>query len=157
MVTLLLGTAGTLVGCATSRPKAPPPKSAADVDATSRAASSVPATAPKVVTVPALKQMAEEGTTVYIMFGKIQGSGTVYRLTTEQTADLRADGMPVTLISYMQQTYEHATRANPALATSDEKWTQIDGFWYGGLPFGWPRDWVVGAPAPGEVLRPKKK
>jgi len=44
-------------------------------------------------------------------------------------------------------------KAHPELATSNARWTEIDGYWYGGLPYGWPREWVVGAPRPGALLR----
>ena len=106
-----------------------------------------------VVTVPKITSMVEMGTPPEIILGQIQRSGTVYRLTTRQLQDLRASGMPAALKSYLELTYTHATQKNPALATSDAEWHQIDGYWYGGTPFGWPRDWVVGAPQLGEKLR----
>ena len=82
----------------------------------------------------------------------MQSSGTVYRLSPGQSEDLQNTGMPVALLSLMQMTYEHAVRQNPDLGKSDAQWTQIDGYWYGGLPFGWPREWVFGAPSVGELL-----
>jgi hypothetical protein len=108
---------------------------------------------PKLLTVPAIERMVQMGMQPPVIMGEMQKSGTVYNLTTQQTKDLRAVGMPASLISQMQLTYQHALRKNPALANSGRYWTQVDGYWYGGLPLGWPRDWVVGAPAPGQVLR----
>ncbi len=108
---------------------------------------------PRFLTVPQLDNLVQMGTPVGVIFGKIDGSGTIYRLTTQQAKDLRANGMPASLLSYIEQGYQHAILANPELAKSDEKWKEIDGYWYGGLPAGWPRDWVVGAPAPGQLLR----
>jgi hypothetical protein len=108
---------------------------------------------PKVLTVPEIKTMLEQGEQIPVIYGEIERSGTVYRLTTEQSKDLRASGMPASLLSMMEITYQHAIRQNPELARSNDRWTEIDGYWYGGLPYGWPREWVVGAPRPGEVLR----
>jgi hypothetical protein len=108
---------------------------------------------PAVLTVPELQRMAEQGTPLGVVRGEIDRSGTVYRLTTKQAQDLRAAGMPAALISYIQQTYDNAVRKHPELATSDKHWTNIDGFWYGGLPLGWPREWVVSAPPLGEAFR----
>jgi hypothetical protein len=136
--TLLLAAALALGACAARR-EAPP--------------AAVPEARPEVLTVPALQDMVEQGEPVNVLYARIQGSGTVYRLTTKQAKDLRADGMPASLLSLMELTYQHAVQKNPALASSNEHWHEIDGYWYGGLPYGWPRDWVVGAPRPGEVLR----
>jgi hypothetical protein len=112
-----------------------------------------PATPPKVLTVPKLSNLAEQGTPVGVLLGQIEASGTVYRLTDQQDKDLRANGFPVTLLSVIELTYTHALQANPDLGRSDKEWHEIDGYWYGGLPFGWPRDWVVGAPPLGSKIR----
>jgi hypothetical protein len=106
-----------------------------------------------VLTVPQLDEMVQQGTPLGVILGKIDASGTVYRLTPQQRADLRASGMPATILSYIEQTYQHAIQKNPDLEKSDAQWTQVDGYTYGGLPYGWPREWVVGAPRPGELLR----
>jgi hypothetical protein len=119
-----------------------------------RRPASVPAGgATKLLTVPAIERMVQMGTQQEVILGEMQRSGMVYNLTSQQVRDLRAVGMPVALISQMQLTYKYALRRNPRLAANGKYWTQIDGYWYGGLPFGWPRDWVVGAAAPGEALR----
>jgi hypothetical protein len=103
------------------------------------------AAAPKVVTVPRLQTMLEQGEAMSVMLAEIDGSGTVYRLTLEQREGLRADGMPASLLDLMQATYETALRAKPDLATSNERWMKIGDYWYGGLPAGWPREWMTGA------------
>jgi hypothetical protein len=123
---------------------APAPRS--NVDSTTGAA-------PAVLTVQELKRMNEQGTPIGVMMGKIDASGTVYRLDAQQAKDLRASGMPASLISYLEERYDHAIRKNPDLAKSDERWTKVEGYWYGGLPFGWPREWVVGGPGFGEAFR----
>ena len=108
---------------------------------------------PQILTVPKIKGMLDEGTQPEVIFGAMDSSGTVYRLTTEQRANLARPGCRRRCSGGWVFTYEHALQKNPALAKSDDKWKQIDGYWYGGLPLGWPREWVVGAPAPGELLR----
>ena len=112
-----------------------------------------PDSRPELVTVPQLQRMGEQGETIGVILSKIDSSGTVYRLTTEQRAALRASGMPAAILSKMEITYQHAITANPALAKSDDRWIKRGDYWYGGLPAGWPREWVVGAPAPGQLIR----
>jgi hypothetical protein len=113
----------------------------------------VPAGGPRILTVPKIERMMQMGTAPSAIVDEIQRSGTVYNLTAQQTKDLRAVGMPVALINQMQLTYQNAIRRNPRLATSGNYWTQVDGYWYGGIPVGWPRDWVTGATAGGEASR----
>lgn len=108
---------------------------------------------PELVTVPQLQKMLEQGETIGAILGKIDASGTVYRLTTEQRAALRASGMPAAILGKIEITYQHAITANPELAKSDKQWIERGDYWYGGLPAGWPREWVVGAPAPGQLIR----
>ena len=113
-----------------------------------------PATArPEVLTIPQLQSMLEKGDPVGVILGKIDSSGTVYRLSTQDRAGLRASGMPPAVLSKMEIMYQHAIGTNPEPAKSDERWLKIGPYWYGGLPAGWPREWVVGAPAPGQLLR----
>jgi hypothetical protein len=114
---------------------------------------SIPPGGPKVFTVPQMERMVQTGTPTSVILGEMQRSGTVYRLTPQQERDLRAVGMPAVLITQMEQTYQHAVRKNPDLTSSRSYWTQIDGYWYGGLPFGWSRDWVMGATSSGQVRR----
>jgi hypothetical protein len=112
-----------------------------------------PKAQPMVLTVPAIQRMVLSGETPAIMLGEIQRTGTVYDLTTEQAKRLRADGMPASLISEMQLTRDNAVRQEPSLGTSRERWKEIDGYWYGGLPLGWPSAWVRKGPTPGASFR----
>ena len=105
-----------------------------------------PAAAPHVVTVPRLQTMVQQGEAVGVILGEIQGSGTVYRLTSQQEQGLRADGMPVAILDEMRTTYNRAVRAHPELEASNERWIKVGDYWYGGVPAGWPREWVTGAP-----------
>jgi hypothetical protein len=118
-----------------------------------RPAPTTQATGSKLLTVPAIERMVQMGTPANVILGEMQKSGMVYNLTSQQMRDLRAVGMPAALISQMQATYQHAVRKNPKLASAGNYWTQVDGYWYGGLPFGWPREWVVGAPHVGTAKR----
>src|SRR5262249_47124737 len=114
---------------------------------------SIPPGGPKVFTVPQMERMVQTGTPTSVILGGVQRSGTVYRLPPPQERDLRAVGMPAVLITQMEQTYQHAVRKNSDLVSSRSYWTQIDGYWYGGLPFGWSRDWVMGATPSGQARR----
>lgn len=108
--------------------------------------------APKLLTVPAIERMVQMGMTTPAIVAEIQKSGTVYNLTEQQIRDLRAVGMSPALIGQMQQTYQNALRKNPNLSRSGQYWAQVDNYWYGGVPVGWPRDWVGGT-APGKAKR----
>jgi hypothetical protein len=109
---------------------------------TTRGGDGTPAARPAVVTVQRLKTLLLEGETTPALMAEIDQSGTVYRLTTEQRESLRADGMPPALLSRMQETYEGALRAHPDLAKSNDQWLKIGDYSYGGLPAGWPREWL---------------
>lgn len=111
-----------------------------------------PAVPPGVVTVGQLVAMARQGATPAALYAAVERSGTVYRLTPDQCERMRAAGVPSTLLGDLELTYEHAIRANPLLESSDGYWHYVDGFWYGGLPYGWPRQWVVGTPPLGVPL-----
>ena len=107
----------------------------------------------EVLTVQQILTMTEQGRSFEEIMGEIQESGTVYNLSDDQSQRLRGSSFSATLLSFMQLTYVHAIEANPALKTSKDQWHQIDGYWYGGRPFGWPEAWVVGAPRFGEAFR----
>ena len=118
------------------------------------AARSAPART-EVLTVQQILDMTEQGRSFEEIMGEIQESGTVYNLSDDQSQKLRGSSFSATLLSFMQLTYVHATEANPALKKSKDQWHQIDGYWYGGRPFGWPEAWVVGAPRFGAPFRSK--
>ena len=107
----------------------------------------------EVLTVQQIRTMVQQGQSIQAIMGEIQETGTVYNLSDDQSQRLRGTGFSATLLSFMELTYTHAIEANPALKSSKDQWHQIDGFWYGGRPFGWPEAWVVGAPRFGEAFR----
>jgi hypothetical protein len=110
----------------------------------------------KILTVPAIERMVQMGTSPAVIYGEMQRSGTVYNLTTQQVRDLRAVGMPPSLISQMQLTYQYALKKNPKLANTGRYWTQVDNYWYGGVPLGWTRDWVASGPEVGQMMRTRR-
>jgi hypothetical protein len=105
-----------------------------------------------VVTIEELKEWALDGTDPKVMRGKIDSSGTIYRMTPDAQTAMREDGVPSAIVSYMLLLYTNAVKHQPSLATSDEHWTRAGKYQYGGRPFGWPEDWVTGAPALGAGL-----
>lgn len=106
------------------------------------------------VTISELKDWALNGTDPKVMRGKIEESGTVYRMTPDATSSMREVGVPSAIISYMDLLYTNAVKNNPSLATSDEHWTKVGNYYYGGKPFGWPDSWTDdNAPAAGSGIQ----
>ena len=116
----MLMTLGSLLlaGCATFRPAAESP-----------------------VTVPQIIQMSQQKVPASEIIDRMGGSGTVYRLSAAQLANLRDEGVSDPVINYMQQTYLDAVQRQQRLEDRDY-WTQVDGWWYGGRPYGWTDDWM---------------
>ena len=139
MAAVALASAVLVAACASTSASRP---------ATTAAAAPVAAAPAKteVLTVQQIQKMIEQGRSFQEIIGEIQETGTVYRLSDAQAQKLRGSGFTATLLSFMQLTYNHAVEVNPALAKSNDQWHQVDGYWYGGRPFGWPEAWVTGAP-----------
>lgn len=94
-----------------------------------------------VVTVQQVVAMSREGIPAADIIRTIRNSGTVYRLDASQLVLLQKDGVPNAVLNYMQHTYIKAVRRNQALQDRGY-WTQgADGYWYGGIPYGWPYDY----------------
>ncbi len=102
---------------------------------------------PAPVTVDQVLAMSRAGQPAPEIVSKMRESGTVYRLTAGQLSKLHDEGVPDPVIDYMQETYLASVRQRQALDDWDD-WTAVDGYWYGGLPYGWPGDWV-GVPEEG--------
>jgi len=96
---------------------------------------------PNPVTIAMVREMSKAGVPAETIIQKMRDSGTVYRLTAAQLARLHDEGVPNKVINYMQQTYLSAVRHNQALADQNYWALESDGYWYGGLPFGWPGEW----------------
>jgi hypothetical protein len=93
---------------------------------------------PDPLSVSEIVDMSRAGVPSSEICAEIQRTGTVYRLSASQLADLRQQGVSDDVINYMQKTYLEAVAADSAFA-ADGMWTmEDDGFWYGGAPYGWP-------------------
>ena len=103
---------------------------------------------PDPVTVAEVVDMSRAGVPSTEIIDEIQRSGTVYRLTASQLADLRQQGVSDDVIDCMQKTYLQAVAVDSAFA-ADGPWTmENDGFWYGGYPYGW---------GPGPIWVPRRR
>lgn len=98
------------------------------------------------LTVSSIIQQSHDGVPAGTIIQEIAESGTVYRLKASELADLRDEGVPNTVIDYMQQTYLDAIRRDQSLADQDLWVYGPDGYWYGGYPFGWPYYYVPYTP-----------
>jgi hypothetical protein len=96
---------------------------------------------PQPVTVEQIVQMSKEKMPPDEIIRKMRNSGTVYRLRASQLARLRDEGVSDQVIDYMQHTYLAAVRRSARLEGWGYWYHATDGFWYGGVPFGWPYYW----------------
>lgn len=92
---------------------------------------------PEPVTVPQIIAMAKEGIPADDIIAKMKASRTVYRLKASQLAELHEEGVPDKVINYMQRTYLKAVRRDTRYQDW-QYWSMEDGWWYGGIPYGWP-------------------
>lgn len=115
MLSLVLAASLLLAGCATTTTK--PSES-------------------KVLTVEEILQMSKNKVPSNDIIKKITESGTVYRLTASQLADLRQSGVADPIINYMQQTYLEAVRKDQS-REDQRHYTAYGGYLYGGPPCGW--------------------
>ena len=90
----------------------------------------------KTVTVEEILQMSKDKVPDDQIIKKIAESGTIYRLTASQLADLRQAGVPDQVINYMQQSYLDAVRREQSREDL-RYWNPSGGYWYGGVPYGW--------------------
>jgi hypothetical protein len=92
------------------------------------------------ITVAEIVSMSQAGVPAQAIIQRIRASGTVYRLQASQLAQLRKEGVPDAVVDYMQRTYLRAVRRNQARRDWSNWTLGGDGYWYGGLPFGWDSD-----------------
>lgn len=94
------------------------------------------------VMVSTIIRQSHEGVPDNQIIQQIAESGTVYRLSASELANLRDKGVSDAVINYMQQTYLDAIRRDQSVADLD-LWTYgPDGYYYGGYPFGWNYTYV---------------
>ena len=92
---------------------------------------------PPPVTVAEIVDMSKAGVPPDEINAAIEHSGTVYRLSASQLADLRAQGVSDPVLNEMQRTYLQSVAENQAMDDWGMYSTGPDGFWYGGAPYGW--------------------
>ncbi len=92
---------------------------------------------PAPVTVGQIIKWSHEGVPPQDIINLMQDSGTAYRLSASQLADLRQKEVSDAVINYMQQTYLNAVRENQARRDFAYWYWGPDGYWYGGPPYGW--------------------
>jgi len=101
---------------------------------------------PQPVSVAEIVQMSKNGTPALSIIETIRRSGTVYRLSASQLADLRTQGVADKVLNYMQHTYLQSVRRNQRL-NDEQYWTpDDDGYSYGGYPYGWDDGWYPDEP-----------
>ena len=81
------------------------------------------------VMVSEVVRMSEEGIPPQTIVKKMRDSGTVYRLSAAQLAQLHDQGVQDQVINYMQQTYLDAVRREQDLAHWNEWEMWEDHFW----------------------------
>jgi len=84
----------------------------------------------KILTVPEIVTMSDEGMSDNAICGKIEESGTIYRMKGSQLADLSERGVSDGVIDCMEQTYIEAVRQDQALEDWDNWSMGDDGWWY---------------------------
>jgi hypothetical protein len=93
------------------------------------------------VSVAQIMEMSQDKVPAYEIIKRIRKSGTVYRPSAAQLVTLSDLGVSDPVINYMQRTYLEAVRREHRLQGWDH-WTEVDGWWYGGRPYGWPDAWI---------------
>jgi hypothetical protein len=95
---------------------------------------------PQPVTVKQIVTWSKDGVAPEEIIRRMRNSRTVYRLKASQLAELKNEGVSDQVIDYMQRTYLAAVRRSARLENWNY-WHLYGGYWYGGVPFGWPYDW----------------
>jgi hypothetical protein len=124
--------AAALAGCAALRPP--------------------PARAP--VTVNEIVRMSNTRVPPSEIVARMRASGTVYRLSGSQLARLHDEGVPDPVLDRMQRTYLIVTRRDQFVADQGRWSLAPDGYWHGGLAYGWPPRWLGLSDAEEEYHQP---
>jgi hypothetical protein len=94
------------------------------------------------LSISSIVQQSQAGVPAKSIIQQIADSGSVYRLSASQLANLRDKGVPDAVIDYMQRTYIHAVRRNQSLIDHNYWAYGPEGYWYDGYPYGWPYQYV---------------
>ena len=93
--------------------------------------------APPPVRVSQIVEWSQQGVPSDEIISRIQSSGTVYRLSAAQLADLRQEGVVDEVLNYMQDTYLQAVAYDASLRDWGYWAPGPGGYFYGG-PYYWP-------------------
>ena len=113
-----------------------------------------PRRAPEPLSVGEIVRMSDAHVPPEQIIARMRTSGTVYRLSASQLASLHDRGVPDAVIDRMQRTYLAAVGRNQFLADAGRWSLQPDGYWYGGLAYGWPPKWLGLADSEEEYHQP---
>lgn len=92
---------------------------------------------PQPVRIATIIQWSKEGMPPKDIIQKIRDSGTVYRFRADQFVRLHEEGVPYPVLNYMQAAYVDAVSRDRTRRYL-RAWTPYDdGYYYGGVPFGW--------------------
>lgn len=73
-------------------------------------------TSAKPVTIPDIVEMSRTGVPPEAIIDKMRESRTVYRLKADEIAELREEGVPESVVDYIQEAYANALKQNQALS-----------------------------------------
>ena len=88
------------------------------------------------VTVDEIVEMSQAGVPEETILDKIHRSGSTYRLTASELADLREQGVADAVINAMQETYLEAVRRDQAFKERSYR-RRYDDFFFRRYPFVW--------------------
>ena len=96
-----------------------------------------PIVRPTPIRVGSIIQWSKDGMPAREIIQKLRDSGTVYRLRADQIVRLHNEGVSTLVLNYMQGTYLDAVSRN-----RERRYLRVwnpydDGYYYGGVPFGW--------------------
>ena len=111
---------------------------------------------PAPLSVSEVVEMSQAGVPADEIILKMRESGTVYRLDASQLVRLHEQGVSDEVLNYMQETYLESVRENQRLQDM-RLWSYgDDGYWYGGVPFGWPSYWIIVPDTPHHPHHPRR-
>ena len=92
---------------------------------------------PEAIHVASIIQWSKDGMPPKEIIQKLRDSGTVYRLRADQIVRLHSEGVSTAVLNYMEATYVDAVSRDRARRYL-RVWNPYgDGYYYGGVPFGW--------------------
>ena len=97
---------------------------------------------PEPIRVASIIQWSKDGMPPKEIIQKLRDSGTVYRLRASQIVRLHSEGVPNAVLDYMEATYVDAVSRDRARRYVRAWNPYDDGYYYGGVPYGWEEPMV---------------